>query len=120
MKHPRERGSRAEAYALNYLLAQGMKMVARNFHSRRGEIDLVMLDRDFLVFIEVRSRHNTGFGSAAESVTRKKQLRIIHAAHYFLQTKAQWAVYPCRFDVIAIDGRSGGKIDWIKDAFQPV
>ena len=119
MRDPRDRGSRAEAHALNYLVDRGMKMVARNFHSHRGEIDLVMLDGGCLVFIEVRSRQNTGFGSAAESVTRKKQLRIVRAAHYFLQTRAQWAVYPCRFDVIAIDGRPDGTIDWIKDAFQP-
>ena len=49
-------------------------MVERNFHSHRGEIDLVMLDADNLVFVEVRSRNNENFGSAAESVTRKKQL----------------------------------------------
>jgi len=119
MTYPRDYGGQAEQHALSFLLARGLKMVERNFHSRRGEIDLVMLDTDNLVFVEVRSRNNDNFGSAAESVTRKKQLRIIQAARYFLQQRSQWAEYPCRFDVIAMTGRPNGKIDWIKNAFQP-
>ena len=118
MVYPRDQGSRAEEQALNHLLAKGMKIVERNFRSYRGEIDLVMLDGDNLVFVEVRSRNHGNFGSAAESVTRKKQFRIIQAARHFLQARTQWVAYPCRFDVVAISGRQNGKIDWIKNAFQ--
>jgi putative endonuclease len=119
MALPRDQGNQAEEYAMKHLLAQGMKVVERNFHSHRGEIDLVMLDADSLVFVEVRSRNNGKFGSAAESVTGKKQCRVIQAANYFLQARTQWANYPCRFDVVAITGGPNGKIDWIKNAFQP-
>lgn len=118
MNHPRDQGSQAEEQALKHLLAQGLKMVERNFYSRRGEIDLVMLDAGNLVFVEVRSRNNENFGSAAESITRAKQLRVIQAARHFLQVKSEWANTPCRFDVVAITGRSNGKVDWIKNAFQ--
>jgi putative endonuclease len=118
MAYSREQGSQAEEHALRHLLAQGMKMVERNFHSHRGEIDLVMLDSDNLVFVEVRSRGNDKFGSATESITRKKQFRVIHAARHFLQVRTQWAKHPCRFDVVAISGKPNGKIDWIKNAFQ--
>lgn len=100
-------------------LLPGMRLVARNFHSQRGEIDLIMLDGDSLVFVEVRLRNNDQFGSAAESVNQKKQFRIIHAANYFLQIQNQWGNHPCRFDVVAISGQPNGRVDWIKDAFQP-
>ncbi|MCB1868333.1 MAG: YraN family protein [Gammaproteobacteria bacterium] len=120
MIYPREKGDEAEEQALKHLLAQGMRVVERNFYSHRGEIDLVMLDADSLVFVEVRSRNNGSFGSAAESVTWKKQLRVVQAAKHFLQVRTQWANYPCRFDVIAITGKQGEKVDWIKDAFQPI
>jgi len=113
------KGNRAEQHALNYLSGQGLKIVERNFHSLRGEIDLVMLDAGTLVFVEVRLRNSDQFGSAAESVNHKKQLRIIHAANRYLQIRPQWANSPCRFDVVAINGRPNGRVDWIKDAFQP-
>jgi putative endonuclease len=77
-----------------------------------------MLDADSLVFVEVRSRNNGNFGSAAESVTGKKQFRVIQAARHFLQVRTQWAKHPCRFDVVAITGGPNGRIDWIKNAFQ--
>ena len=118
MPHPRDQGSQAEEQALRHLLAQGMKLVERNFHSRRGEIALVLLDAGTLVFVEVRSRNNGIFGSAAESVTRAKQLRVIQTARHFLQVRKEWANTPCRFDVVAITGRSNRAIDWIENAFQ--
>jgi len=114
----KKRGDHAENRALSHLLEQGLTIVERNFRSRRGEIDLVMLDADSLVFVEVRLRNNENFGSAAESVTLKKQLRIIQAARLFLQLKAQWSNHPCRFDVVAISDAPKERVDWIKDAFQ--
>ena len=119
MPHPRDQGSQAEEQALRHLLAQGMKLVERNFHSRRGEIDLVLLDAGTLVFVEVRLRNNALFGSAAESITRQKQLRVIQAAHYFLQSRSCWEGHACRFDVVAISEQPQPRIEWIRDAFQP-
>jgi len=111
-------GKDSEQLALNYLQQQGLQLVSQNFHSRQGEIDLIMDDRNCLVFIEVRFRKSTRYGSAVESVTRHKQVRIIHTAQVFLQqSTVSYAGY--RFDVIAISpSASQNEIIWIKDAFQ--
>jgi putative endonuclease len=114
----RAAGADAEERARRYLERQGLVMVERNFHSRRGEIDLVMRDGDTLVFVEVRFRRNSRFGTAAESVTPAKQRRIIDAARYFLNCRRQWNDCICRFDVLAISGQTPQDMAWIKDAFR--
>lgn len=114
----RSSGADAEERARRYLERQGLVTIERNFHSRRGEIDLVMQDRDTLVFVEVRFRSSSRFGSAAESVTPAKQQRIIDTARYFLNCRRQWGDYVCRFDVLAISGRAQQDIEWIRDAFR--
>ena len=114
---PRERGERAEQQACRFLTRHGLRLVSRNFRSRRGEIDLVMQEEEGLVFVEVRLRRYRGFGGALESVTFGKQQRIIHAARYFLQTHPAWSGRSCRFDVVAVSGPLAGDITWIKDAF---
>jgi putative endonuclease len=116
---PRTTGTAAEERAKSYLERQGLRTLERNFHSRRGEIDLVMQEHDTLVFVEVRFRKNNRFGSAMETVTRTKQQRIVAAARLFLASRQQWAQAPCRFDVLAISGQEQENIDWIRDAFRP-
>ena len=69
-----------------------------------------------MVFVEVRYRGNTGYGSGAESVDPRKQSRLIACAQHYLQTHPRTAQLPCRFDVIAING-SDGSLDWIRNAF---
>jgi len=70
------------------------------------------------VFIEVRYRKSSLFGSAMESITEKKQHKIgLAAQHYICQH--QLHNRPCRFDVVAITGKKMESIDWITDAFQP-
>ena len=109
-------GKDAEARACGYLQAQGLQLVQRNYHSRRGEIDLIMQDKDSLVFIEVRYRRQSRFGSAAESVNRHKQSKLIACANHYIQTYPERARQACRFDVVSIDGNMNS-IDWIKNAF---
>ncbi len=108
-----ERGELNEQIALQYLAAQGLKLVTSNYHSRYGEIDLIMLDKKMLVFIEVRYRRNNHFGGAAMSVTPDKQRKIAKTALQFIQRnkKTEWQ---CRFDVVAI-GETETR--WIKSAF---
>lgn len=98
-------GERAEAIALAYLQAQGLQPIAHNFHSRYGEIDLIMLEpaSSCLCFIEVRARKQDGLVSAVESVDDKKQQKTILTAQTFLQKYPQYEQYECRFDVIAIE-----------------
>lgn len=115
----KQQGDAAEALALGWLLKQGLVLVQRNYrvargpHSRGGEIDLVMRDRDgTLLFVEVRARAGATHGGAAASVGAVKQQRLLHAANHYLQ---RFATPPaCRFDVLAVDG---GRIEWLQGAF---
>ncbi|MBV6286048.1 YraN family protein [Pseudomonas aegrilactucae] len=112
-------GNAAEQQALHYLQAQGLQLLAQNWRCKRGELDLVMLDGDTVVFVEVRYRLHAGFGGALASVDNRKQQKLVLAAQYFLQKETRWANQPCRFDVIALQGRghSGTPLDWLKNAF---
>jgi putative endonuclease len=107
-------GARAEQLAENFLRAQGLELIERNFRCRMGEIDLVLRDRDTLVFAEVRLRSAGNFGGAAASVDQAKQRRIVAAARHFLAGKRE---RPCRFDVVVLDRLAPDAIEWIKDAF---
>ncbi|MCF6354219.1 MAG: YraN family protein [Candidatus Polarisedimenticolaceae bacterium] len=115
---PGERGARAEEQARIYLEQKGLRLEVQNYRCRQGEIDLIMRDGATLVFIEVRYRKNTGFGSPAESVTPAKQRRICAAAAHYLQSNSGSNMPRCRLDMLAIVGREQQNIDWIKDAFQ--
>ena len=112
-------GVAAEQQALNYLLAQGLELLARNWRCKRGELDLVMLDRDTVVFVEVRYRLHAGFGGALGSIDARKQEKLTLAAQHFLMDEPRWANHPCRFDVIALQGsgHSGQPLDWLQSAF---
>ncbi len=108
-----QKGGYYEDIALQYLLAQGLVLIGRNYRCRWGELDLLMRDQSFFVVIEVRYRKNNRYGSAAESVTVSKQKKIIAATkHYIMQHKLNQTL---RFDVVAITGES--EIKWIKNAF---
>ncbi|MFB2537840.1 MULTISPECIES: YraN family protein [unclassified Acinetobacter] len=96
-------GQQAENLALYFLQAQGLTLLARNFHSRYGEIDLVMLDKGYVVFVEVRARKASTFLSAIESIDLRKQKKIITTSQYYLQKHSNYLDMDCRFDVIAID-----------------
>ena len=114
-------GQAAEDRALAHLVANGLKPVTRNFRCRLGEIDLVMLHGQSLVFVEVRSRKNSRFASAAESVDARKQRKLARAAGFFLLREPAFRHHPVRFDVVALDGPSPERyaIQWLRDAFRP-
>jgi putative endonuclease len=115
---PRQRGSRWELVAESFLRGKGLRTLARNYHSRFGEIDLVMLDEPVLVFVEVRYRHGDHYGSGAETVTHHKQVRLISAARQYLGNHATHARRACRFDVVSIGGGAGDtELRWLRAAF---
>lgn len=91
--------------------------MTRNYLCKMGEIDIIMQDRQTLVFVEVRYRKRSSFGSASESVTRSKQQKLIRAAQHYLSRHNQHH-RPCRFDVLAINGQADQPIEWIPNAFQ--
>ena len=113
-------GKQAEELALVHLKAQGLKEITRNFRCRMGEVDLVMQDGDCLVFAEVRFRNRNSHASAAASVDRHKQRKIIRTAAAFLGRYPQFSNCTVRFDVIGLD-KSGNQtsLRWIRDAFRP-
>ena len=104
-------GARAEEQAARFLAGRGLKILARNYRCRGGEIDLVGRDGATLVFVEVRLRTNRDFGGAAASITPAKQRRIALAANHYLAGKPLPA---CRFDAVLLDGT---RIDGIRNAF---
>lgn len=103
-------GQAGEDHALQYLQAQGLRLLERNFRCQLGEIDLIMQDGQQLIFVEVRKRASLSHGGAAASVTPSKQRRLLLAAQYYLQTLPHMP--RCRFDLIAIDG---AQTIWLKD-----
>ena len=114
----RQEGIRWEKTAEDFLRARGLRLLQRNFSSRFGEIDLVMLDRDTVVFVEVKYRKSSGHGSGADAVDFHKQNRISRTAAYFLAVNPARAEQFCRFDVVSIDPKKDEQeINWIRGAF---
>jgi len=110
------RGQAAETAAEAFLLSQGLRSVCRNFRCKLGEIDLIMQDQQTLVFVEVRLRSNQRFAQAAESVTWRKQQKILRAAQFYLQQSRMTDRCPCRFDVICLSHQQA-QPEWIRNAF---
>jgi putative endonuclease len=106
-------GRAAEDLAARFLDAQGLCVVARNFRTKRGEIDLVARDGATLVFVEVRFRRSESHGGAAESITAAKQARMVAAAQLYLMR--QRGDPPCRFDAILLDALDPARVDWRRD-----
>ncbi|TVP56046.1 MAG: YraN family protein [Halomonadaceae bacterium] len=113
-----QQGSATEALAAEYLQQQGLQLITRNFHCRRGELDLVMAEQEWLVFVEVRSRKANALVSPAESISWRKQQRLIAAARYYLHRYNGYN-RPCRFDVVCVSTPCTGQpnLHWIRDAF---
>jgi len=113
------RGQWAEELAHTYLCEQGLQTIVRNYRCKAGEIDLIMLDQDILVFVEVRYRKDQRYGGSIESINTEKQQRIFTTATHYLHTH-QWAQqHACRFDVVLISGTTTHpQMRWISDAFR--
>lgn len=111
-------GRQAEQMAEEYLAGHGLRVLARNYRCRGGELDLVMSDGQTLIFIEVRYRKHRQFGGAAASVDRRKQQRLILAAQHYLQRHGV-GDKPCRFDVVALDANGADRphLQWFRNAF---
>jgi putative endonuclease len=108
-------GAQAEQLAVQYLQQQGLKLIAQNYRSRFGEIDLIMRDGTTVVFVEVRLRRNAGFGGAAASIDVRKQQRIISTAQHYLAALPR--IPACRFDVVLMDDVERSNLQWLRNAF---
>lgn len=97
----------------------GLSLLAQNYSTRYGELDLVMLDAGTIVFVEVRYRKHASHGDAAASVTQSKQGRLIKAAQLWLTQNSRYARASCRFDVMTYDGPpENARASWIRAAFE--
>ncbi|HNP36569.1 MAG TPA: YraN family protein [Woeseiaceae bacterium] len=114
-------GAVAEQFAFQYLLKRGLQPIARNFRTRRGEIDLIMRDKTCLAFIEVRYRRNSSFVAALYTVNERKQHKLATAAAQFLARHPALQHERCRFDVVGVDcdSREAVSVRWLKNAFRP-
>ncbi|MGZ5036409.1 MAG: YraN family protein [Usitatibacter sp.] len=106
-------GGAAEESAARFLERNGLVIVARNYRTRQGEIDLVAREGATLVFVEVRMRSCERFGGGAESIGWRKRSRIEAAARQYLSRLPREPA--CRFDVVTLDG---GIPVWIRGAFE--
>lgn len=94
-------GNKAEDLTAKYLQKKGFKIIAKQYRSRFGEIDLIALDGSEVVFVEVKARKTSDFGFPEESVTASKIEKIIAVGDKFLKDK-NWLFKPWRIDVVAI------------------
>lgn len=106
-------GDSAEERAACFLQRHGVRIVARNYRTRLGEIDLVGYEGATLLFVEVRLRSASRFGGGAESVDLPKQRRIRMAARHYLMTLGREPA--CRFDVVSLER---DEPTWIRGAFE--
>lgn len=113
-----QRGELAEDLACKYLQSRGLRLIERNFQCKLGEIDLIMWDSDQMVFIEVRYRDAIDHRPALESVTPRKQHKIVLTTSYYLQKKRRYETVSSRFDVVTLHQLDEPvNIKWIKNAF---
>ncbi|OOR89648.1 YraN family protein [Moraxella caviae] len=127
-------GDYFEQQAVEFLQAQGLTIIARNYHAidakKIGEIDIIATSsqtvrgraQNTLIFVEVRARKqmtHAQFATSLETITPTKRRRIIAAAEHFLQQSPKFAEYDCRFDVVAFDVDEKGVSvpQWIVAAF---
>jgi putative endonuclease len=111
-------GKEGERIAERYLLKKGYKLVERNYRCASGELDLIFLHRRVVVFVEVKTRTGSGFGTPFEAVEFRKQQKMIQAAQYFLAQKGL-EQRDARFDVVGISwpGREPS-VEHIENAFE--
>lgn len=116
--HRQHVGRWGEDIAVRYLEARQLKLVERNAHTPYGEIDLVMMDGEDIVFVEVKTRTTAAFGLPEEAITVRKREHMIHSAEAYLQERNTlpdtW-----RIDVVAIRGKpsqADPEIEWFQNA----
>ena len=101
MYRAHEIGKLGENEAAKYLQEKGYKILDKNFSCKRGEIDIIALEKDEIVFIEIKSRENTKYGLPSEAVDKRKLEHIYKTAEYYLYTRNLQS-QKCRIDVIEI------------------
>jgi len=113
------KGTQFELIAAAWLRLRGLRLVERNYRCKLGELDLVMLDDELLVFVEVRYRAGSNYGSALDTIDHRKRQRLWRAAqHYLLVRQREHGWRACRFDVLGINSSGRGYVfNWLTNVF---
>lgn len=113
-------GAHFEGVAARYLTSRGVQIRERNVYNRGGEIDLIGLDQDTLVFFEVRYRGSGSLVDPASSISYPKRQRLLRAVSFYLHKRNLWNAYS-RIDVVAISPGTVKRyrVQWIQNAIQP-
>lgn len=112
-----------EDLAANYLVGKGLEIVARNYRTTQGEVDIIACDAHNLVFVEVKTRSKHSVRQALRNVAYTKQKRLSAAAQYFVVQDKSWEDHRIRFDIIVVlhyADTDTFKIEHLQDAFTPV
>ena len=125
-KNSAKDGQNAEAFAVTFLQQSGLKLLIQNYSSPFGEIDIIAQENNTLIFVEVRLRTHTRYGTGFESVNLSKQKKIIKTAQFYLQQEKIFDNLPCRFDIVSLQAAPDLTLTideqippvWIKNAFQ--
>ncbi|MDA3852219.1 MAG: YraN family protein [Spirochaetaceae bacterium] len=110
------KGNWGEDKAVEYLLEKGYTMVSRNFRCTQGEIDIICIHEDDLIFVEVKNWETMGYSELEYGISPKKQKRMRSVAELFLQKHPQYSVLYKRFDLIFLSGRIG-ELNHLEHAF---
>ncbi len=111
----RKLGAKVEQMMKTYISQSGMTILEMNYRCKQGEIDIIAKDRAYYVFIEVKYRNSTRYGTPQEAVDILKQKRICKAAQYYMYAHNLSEFTPVRFDVAAV---LENHISYIKNAFE--
>jgi putative endonuclease len=111
-------GQKGEEIAVRHLKKEGYKIIATNYRTKLGEIDIIAQDKDTIVFAEVKTRRSVQFGNPKQAVTIQKQKKISMVALYYLKATGQ-STARARFDVVGvISNRDKPQVEIIKNAFE--
>jgi len=111
-------GQLGEELAVRHLQQLGYVILERNYRCPSGEVDIIARDHERLAFVEVRARRGTSFGTPEESVTRRKQMRLVTVARNYLQEQG-YADVDWGIDVVAVEFTPRGvlrRIELIRNA----
>lgn len=111
-----DKGKKGELIAKNYLISNGYNILDMNHRNKIGEIDIIAMDKNILVFIEVKTRTSINYGYAYEAVNRKKQEKIIYSSLLYMKQN-RLEGYQLRYDIIEVYMTANTKINHIDNAF---
>ncbi len=111
-----EKGKKGESIAKSYLVDKGYNILSTNYRNKIGEIDIIAMYKDILVFVEVKTRTSLNYGYPYEAVNRKKQEKIIYCSYAYLKQN-QLENYQTRYDIIEVYMSENTKINHIDNAF---